>query len=80
LKFDDKFLNEILKKFHGQLYSIIKNKKRYFCTALMLYLEKDEHNIYHAYLLLRQPDIACKIKIFQKLNFKILRLNKHVNY
>jgi len=43
-------LNEILKKFHGQLFLIKKNKKHYFCSALMFYLVKDEHNIYHAYL------------------------------
>jgi len=50
LKPDDKFLTEMLKKFHGQLYYTKKNKKKYYCTALMLYLEKDEHNIYHAFV------------------------------
>jgi len=48
LKSDDKFLTEILKKFYGQLFTIKNNEKYYFCSALMLYLEKDEHNIYHA--------------------------------
>jgi len=43
-------LTEILKKFHGQLFSIKNNKKYYFCSAFMFYLEKDENNIYHAYL------------------------------
>jgi len=30
----------------------MKKKKGnwYFCSALLIYLEKDEHNIYHAYL------------------------------
>jgi len=50
LKPDDKFLNKILKKFHGMLYIKYDYVNHYYCNALMLYLEKDEHNIYHAYL------------------------------
>jgi len=42
---EDKYLTEILKKFHGQLFMNNEYVDPYFCNAFMLYLEKDEHNI-----------------------------------